>query len=102
MTFPVTRNRYSSSYWGKKTPTGVTLAFGSGQASGIEADLLPPKWFTKVPEKPLDVEIEEMLSVIEHAVEFAVGLKAETVFDLWQQLQAKDESIRGTERTNKF
>jgi hypothetical protein len=70
----------------------TTLDFGTGQKSGIAADHLPPKWFTKDPKKPLDVEIVEMLRVIEHAVEVAVGLEAETVFDLWQKLYERQKT----------
>ena len=50
-------------------------------ASGVAADVLPPKWFTKDPQKPLDVEVDEMLAVIEHAVTCAVGVSAPTVFE---------------------
>ncbi len=53
---------------------------------GIAADVLPPKWFTKVPEKPLDEEVDEMLSVIEHAAQSSIGLHGQTTFDLWRQL----------------
>jgi hypothetical protein len=58
-----------------------------GQPStGVAADILPPKWFTKVADKPLDVEIDEMLDVIDHAVAAAAGVAAETVFDAWRQV----------------
>ncbi|MAG92139.1 MAG: hypothetical protein CMJ48_00090 [Planctomycetaceae bacterium] len=55
---------------------------------GIAADHLPPKWFTKDPDRGLDDEIDEMLLVVEHAVEIAAGLRGESAFDLWQQLYA--------------
>jgi hypothetical protein len=54
--------------------------------TGVSADLLPPKWFTKEPAKPLDEEVDEMLLVIEHAVRAAAGLRAESVFGAWRQL----------------
>lgn len=58
-----------------------------GQAeTGVAADVLPPKWFKKDPDQPLDDEIDEMLRVIEHAVDEAIGLQAETPFDVWMQL----------------
>ena len=38
---------------------------------GISADLLPPKWFTKDPLKPIAAEIDEMLEVIRHALAVA-------------------------------
>ena len=53
---------------------------------GFAADNLPPKWFTKIPEKPLGEEMTEMLRVIEHAREAAIGMKSETAFELWQDL----------------
>ncbi|MBQ17542.1 MAG: hypothetical protein CMJ65_10500 [Planctomycetaceae bacterium] len=56
------------------------------EASGVAADLLPPKWFTKVPETPLDDEIDEMLTTIEQAVTLAEGCRGETAFDLWREL----------------
>jgi hypothetical protein len=56
------------------------------QATGISADILPPKWFTKIPDKPLDREIDEMLDVIDHAVSCSAGLTGETAFDVWRQL----------------
>jgi hypothetical protein len=53
---------------------------------------LPPKWFTKVPEKPLDDEIDEMLRVIEHAVVLSRGMQAASVFDTWRELDNRQES----------
>jgi len=55
-------------------------------ATGIAADLLPPKWFTKIAEKSLDEEIDEMLAVIDHAVACSAGLTGPTVFDVWRQV----------------
>lgn len=53
---------------------------------GVAADGLPPKWFTKDPNKPFDIETEEMLRVIEHALEFSKGLRAATPFEAWRRL----------------
>src|SRR5436309_664435 len=65
---------------------------GGGQiTSGIAADHLPPKWFTKVPDKPLDAEIAEMLRVIEHAVTIAAGIDAASPFAAWQELYARQD-----------
>jgi hypothetical protein len=55
-------------------------------AVGIAADSLPPKWFTKDPNKDLSVEVDEMLRVIEHALYNAIGLYADSPFDAWRQL----------------
>jgi len=61
-------------------------------STGVAADHLPPKWFTKVPDKPLDDEVDEMLQVIEHAVKISQGLKGATVFDLYRQIDEQQES----------
>jgi hypothetical protein len=53
---------------------------------GIAADSLPPKWFTKDPHKPLPAEVDEMLLVIEHALQNAIGMRADSPFDAWRQL----------------
>lgn len=53
---------------------------------GIAADHLPPKWFTKDPERDPKEETGDMLSVIHHAAGFAHGLKAESVFRLWKEI----------------
>jgi hypothetical protein len=60
--------------------------------TGIAADHLPPKWFTKDPARPVEEETHEMLRVIENALRLAVGVKADTPFDAWlavHQAQAK-------------
>jgi hypothetical protein len=55
-------------------------------ATGLAADHLPPKWFTKDPAKPIAVEIAEMLCVIEHALGLTAGLRAASPFDAWLAL----------------
>ena len=50
---------------------------------GTSSDLLPPKWFTKIPEKDPQLEIEEMLHVIRHALDLATGQSQTSVFALW-------------------
>jgi hypothetical protein len=56
------------------------------EVQGVSADLLPPRWFTKNPDKPLDEEISEMLQVIEHAVSCSAGVTGPTVFDVWREV----------------
>jgi hypothetical protein len=66
----------------------LTFEIDGKVATGIAADHLPPKWFTKDPMRaPLD-EIDDMLAVIHAAVRHARGVKAETVFDFWRELYA--------------
>jgi hypothetical protein len=55
-------------------------------ATGVSADSLPPKWFTKDPQRPLGDEVAEMLRVIEQAVRLAPGTRADSPFDAWRQL----------------
>lgn len=55
-------------------------------ASGIAADVLPPKWFTKIAEKPLDEEVLEMLDVAEHALSCAIGIRSATIFEAWRDV----------------
>jgi len=55
---------------------------------GLAADHLPPKWFTKDPNRPLAEEIDEMLVVIRAAVAGAQTIQAATPFQFWQQLYA--------------
>src|SRR5262245_6319941 len=62
------------------------------KATGVAADILPPKWFTKIAEKPLDQEIDEMLAVIDRSVACAVGLTGRTVFDVWREASAAQEA----------
>ncbi len=59
------------------------------RASGVAADLLPPRWFTKVPDKPLEAEIAEMLESIDHAVTCAAQASGPTVFDVWCEVAAQ-------------
>jgi L-alanine-DL-glutamate epimerase-like enolase superfamily enzyme len=55
-------------------------------STGIAADLLPPKWFTKNPDRALEDEIAEMARVIGHAVNIATGVEADSAFAVWRQI----------------
>jgi hypothetical protein len=55
---------------------------------GIAADHLPPKWFTKDPDRDLAGEIEDMAAVIRHAADTATKMEGESVFAIWEQLYA--------------
>ena len=77
--------------YGIATMTEVPMVFVRIEAeidgtktAGIASDLLPPKWFTKVPEDPLEKEISDMLQVIRKALSQALGQAADSTFDLWQ------------------
>ncbi|MEZ5275665.1 MAG: hypothetical protein R3F07_04720 [Opitutaceae bacterium] len=58
----------------------------SGRSLGISADHLPPKWFTKDPERDPLEEIDEMLEVLRHAIGLAAGRKAASPFAFWMEL----------------
>jgi hypothetical protein len=64
----------------------LRVADGGREVFGIASDLLPPKWFTKVPEKPIAEEIDELLRVISHACKTSVGLRGNDAFEVWRQL----------------
>lgn len=55
-------------------------------ATGIAADHLPPKWFTKDPARGLDDEVDEMLRVIAHAVATATGQRGPSAVAVWRLL----------------
>lgn len=55
-------------------------------AEGVAADHLPPKWFSKDPERDFAGEIDDMLAVIGNAHSAARGMAAESVFRLWRDL----------------
>src|SRR6059036_4276544 len=53
---------------------------------GVASDCLPPKWFTKDPAKSVEAEIGEMLETIRLARKRSLGLAADSIFAIWQQL----------------
>lgn len=56
-------------------------------ATGISAESLPPKWFTKNPNTTFaDDDLPGMLSVIRHAAAAAVDGSQATFFDWWREL----------------
>ncbi|MBK1875471.1 hypothetical protein [Pelagicoccus mobilis] len=70
----------------------VTADIDGADAQGISADHLPPKWFTKEPEKdPID-EIDEMLCVIEKAGQFAREIEEKSVFAFWKTLYDRQDA----------
>ena len=91
--------------YGIATMTEVPMVFVRIEAeidgtktAGIASDLLPPKWFTKVPEDPLEKEISDMLQVIRKALGQALGQAADSAFDLWKLIY--DGQSRWAEANN--
>lgn len=66
----------------------LTFDLDGRTATGIAADHLPPKWFTKDPTRAPQDEIDDMLAVIRAAVAHARGVNAATVFGFWRELYA--------------
>lgn len=64
----------------------LRVRIGRQEAVGLSSDLLPPKWFTKIPEQPIAEEIEQMLGVIRRAGRSSIGLRGESPFAIWRQL----------------
>lgn len=59
---------------------------------GQSADHLPPKWFTKDPNRPLEDEVDEMRTVLKQAGAAAVGVPKETVHAVMQQIAHAQEA----------
>ncbi len=66
----------------------VTFEIDGRRETGLAADVLPPKWFTKDPARQLADEIEEMLRVVRAAVGHTRGVAAPTAFAFWHELDA--------------
>ena len=64
----------------------VALEMDGRTVFGVSSDLLPPKWFTKIPDSDVDAEVHEMLAVIARTLEVAVGIEGESPFEIWQEL----------------
>ncbi|MBC8077977.1 MAG: hypothetical protein H7Y32_18005 [Chloroflexales bacterium] len=70
----------------------VVAQIDGALATGVAADGLAPKWFTKNPATTPGHDIAEMLDVIEAACGFARDAgDAPTVFALWQQIYAAQQ-----------
>lgn len=77
--------------YGIVTMTQLPLAFvrveaeiDGAPATGLAADGLPPKWFTKVADRPIDQEAGELAVAVERALALAPSQpEATTVFEWW-------------------
>ncbi|MEE2941808.1 MAG: hypothetical protein VX413_00290 [Verrucomicrobiota bacterium] len=79
--------------YGIATMTEVPMVFvrlytnvDGRQSSGISSDLLPPKWFTKMPDDSLDKEVADMLRVIRRALSHSIGVEAPTALAAWRDI----------------
>jgi hypothetical protein len=73
------------------------VKIGDRRTDGVAADFLPPKWFTKDPNRPIEAEVAEMMRVIENALALAHGIRADTPFDAWRQLYLSHDQWRRTQ-----
>jgi hypothetical protein len=64
----------------------LTFEIDGGTHTGLAADLLPPKWFTKDPTRALADEVNEMLRVVRAALRHARAVRAMTPFAFWREL----------------
>ena len=64
---------------------------------GVASDLLPPKWFTKVPDDPLEKEVADMLQVIRQAISHTIGTEAPTTFAAWQGIYERQDAWANSE-----
>ena len=76
----------------------LRVRVGRVEATGISSDLLPPKWFTKVPDQPIVKEVKELMRVIQRAGRSSVGLQADSPFAIWQELYAAQSAWAKAER----
>ncbi len=71
----------------------VTLDVDGRVTSGVAADGLAPKWFTKVPDASLEKEVWEMISVIQAACDHAeTAGSVSSLFELWQLIYGAQEA----------
>ncbi|HUG13171.1 MAG TPA: hypothetical protein VMM36_19295 [Opitutaceae bacterium] len=76
----------------------LNFDFDGKAQTGLAADHLPPKWFTKDPARALGDEVDEMLAVIRAAVSHARTGRAGTPFAFWRYLhdaQANWAAVNG-------
>lgn len=66
----------------------LTFEIGGKTQTGVAADNLPPKWFTKDASRAADDEIAEMFTVIRTAIANARTVHAQTPFAFWRELVA--------------
>jgi hypothetical protein len=64
----------------------LTFDLDGRSHTGLAADHLPPKWFTKDPKRALEDEVDEMVRVLRAAVTHARRIRAATPFAFWREL----------------
>jgi hypothetical protein len=79
----------------------LDLSVNGIRSRGMAADGLPPKWFTKDPHSPYEVDLAEMIAVIEHASRIAAATTSQPCHfsDWWRTLY--DEQMRWAQHTQR-
>lgn len=72
----------------------ANLVVNGKTVSGLASEGLPPKWFTKNPDTPFEIDLAEMISVIQNASRIArlAAEKPTGFFGWWQNLYAEQSS----------
>jgi L-alanine-DL-glutamate epimerase-like enolase superfamily enzyme len=67
---------------------------GRDSHTGLAAEGLPPKWFTKDPDTTFEADLQDMFEVIAHAAAAAsdAGRQPVTFFELWRALNGAQEA----------
>ena len=74
----------------------LRLDIDDREFSGIAADGLPPKWFTKNPQTHFNDDLADMFEVIRHACQAATDASpATSPFELWQDIYQDQQSWAG-------
>jgi hypothetical protein len=75
----------------------LTVEVDGRRFTGVAADHLPPKWFTKNPQTPFEDDLRDMIALIRHAADHAVlASPADTVYALVSRVY-QAQSIYGRE-----
>ena len=72
----------------------VNLVVDGKAVSGLASEGLPPKWFTKNPDTPFEIDLAEMIAVIQNASRIArlAAEKATGFFVWWQNLYTEQST----------
>jgi len=71
----------------------LTMEIDGKQITGLAADHLPPKWFTKDPDTTMRADQEDMITIIQNACNIALACKPEeSVFTMWYSIYMNQQS----------
>jgi len=71
----------------------ATVVIDGQKGTGISAEGLPPKWFTKDPNTTFEEDLPQMFGVIRQAAEFAISCsRGDSFFNWWQKLYEAQSS----------